>query len=240
MADKWIFNFRIRPPIEGEPMTLKEAERYLLARLNDPALDPQEVRLELVRFYGSTGSEAEAMRYADEYLGASGDMAEKARVLFHQGQMMEHLKDWETSLWFYKKALELGTPAGIDLYFVLNNIGFCMNQLGRHVEAEPYLLEAIRLDPSRANAFKNLGLSFQGQGRYVDAALRFIEAVRADAADPRALSHLEDLVVHNKEVYRDIPDLDYQIFKCREAVEYASSNQPARSFSVDSRSKLPS
>jgi tetratricopeptide (TPR) repeat protein len=113
-----------------------------------------------------------------------------------------------------------------------------MNQLERYSDAEKDLREAIRLDPSRANAFKNLGLSLEGQGRFGDAARSFISAVRADASDPRALKHLEELAGQHKEAYADIPDLDYQVFKCREAVEYVASKQPPPPYPIDPGSKV--
>jgi tetratricopeptide (TPR) repeat protein len=108
MDDKWIFHFRKHAPIKGEPMTLDEAEKYRLARLNDPNENAQQARLELVRFYGSTGRETDAMRYAEEFLAGPTELEEKAEMYFHQGQLMEHVKDWELALRFYTKALELG------------------------------------------------------------------------------------------------------------------------------------
>jgi tetratricopeptide (TPR) repeat protein len=227
MAEKkWTFRFRTRTLAEGEPMTLGQAEDYLPAKLSDPEQDPQAVRLELVRFYGSIDREAEAMRYADEYLGDCDDPSEGARMFFHQGQLTEHMKDWETALWFYRRALE--SASSLDApYFFYNNIGFCLIQLNRPAEAEPHLREAIRIDPSRANAFKNLGLSLQGQGRFGEAARVFIRAVRTDASDPRAFRHLEELAQRHKEIHAEIPDLEAEISRCRDAVAFARARQPA-------------
>ncbi len=232
MDKKWIFGFRRRRRIEGEPMLFEEAEQYLLKKLSDPNGDPHEAKLELVRFYCDFGHEAEAMRYAEEYLAESTDPVEIAMMVFHQGQIMEHLKDWDSAIRFYARALELSSHLEIDRYFFHNNIGYSLNQVKRYAEAEPYLREAIRLDPSRANAFKNLGLSLQGQRKLTDAAWSFIAAVRADAADSRALKHLEELAEQHKELYADIPDLEFQISKCQEAVEYARSQQPPPPFRI--------
>ena len=227
MDKKWIFNFRRSMPVDGEPMTFEEAERDLLARLEDPGEDAHSLRLDLVTFYGSSGYVEEAMRYAEEYLAESTDETEKAEMIFHQGQLMELAQDWESAVRYYSKALEIASRVELDRYFLYNNLGYSLNQLGRYAEAEAHLKEAIRIDPGRANAFKNLGLSLQGQGRFADAAQSFISAVRANAADPRALLHLEALAERHKELYVDIPDLEYQIFKCREAVEYVKKQQPA-------------
>jgi hypothetical protein len=48
------------------------------------------------------------MRYAEEFLAGPTELEEKAEMYFHQGQLMEHVKDWELALRFYTKALELG------------------------------------------------------------------------------------------------------------------------------------
>jgi tetratricopeptide (TPR) repeat protein len=221
MEDKWTFNFRRHPHIEGKMMTADEAEKHLLARLNDPNEDQQSARLELVRFYRSTCRVVDAMFYAEEYLSKTTDLEKKAEAYFHLGQAMEHVKDWESAFRFYTKALEFEPRTKFYWYFIHNNIGFCLNQLKRYSDAEKYLREAITIDSSRANAHKNLGLSLEGQGRFVEAAQSFIGAVRADASDPRALKHLEELAGQHKELYDAVPDLSYQIQCCRQAVEQA-------------------
>lgn len=227
MDKKWTFNFRLSRPLEGEPMTFAEAEEHLLARLNDPGEDAHSVRLNLVSFYGNTRHIAEAMRYAEEYLAESKDDNEITEMVFRQGQLMEQAQDWEAAICYYSKALKFAAKVDVNRYLIHNNIGYSLNQLGRYAEAEPHLREAIRIDPGRANAFKNLGLSLQGQGRYAEAAENYIAAVRANAADPRALRHLEELAEQHKDLSAQIPDLDHQILKCREAVEYVKKQQPA-------------
>jgi tetratricopeptide (TPR) repeat protein len=222
MDEKWLFKFRQHPPIEGKPVTLDEAEDYLLSKLNDPNENRQRALLELVRFYRSTGRVADAMPYAEEYLAGSNDPEEKAEMNIHLGQAMERVRDWESAIRFYKKALELEPKSELYRYLIQNNIGYSLNQLKRYSEAEKYLREAIALDPSRANSFKNLGLSLEGQGRFGDAARSFMAAVQADASDPRALKHLEELAEQHSEVYADIPDLSHQITRCREVVEYVA------------------
>jgi tetratricopeptide (TPR) repeat protein len=226
MDNKWPFKFREHPPIEGKPLSMQEAEEYLLARLNDPNENRQRALLELVRFYRSTGRVADAMPYAEEYLASSNDPEEKAEMHFHLGQAMEQVKDWESAIRFYKKAMELEPKSELYRYLIHNNIGYSLNQLKRYSEAEKYLREAITLDPSRSNAFKNLGLSLEGQGRFGDAARSFMAAVQADASDPRALKHLEELAEQHPEVYADIPDLSQQITRCREVVEYVADISP--------------
>ena len=220
MDDRWIFNFRKRKPVEGEEVTFEEAEAFLLGKLNDPEENPHAVRLGLVEFYGEMECLEQAMRYAEEYLAESTDPLETAEMIFHQGQLMEKAEEWGSAVEYYRKALEMGSLVDMDRYWLHNNIGYSLNRSARFCEAEPHLREAIRLDPSRPNAFKNLGLSLEGQGRSVEAAGSYIAAVRADASDARALRHLKELVERHRELYEEIPDLEYQISKCQEAVGF--------------------
>jgi len=208
--------------MRGKLITVEEAEKHFLAKLDDPNENHRAVRLELVRIYRSMGKVTDAMSHAEEYLAETTDLEEKAEAYFTLGQAMEHVDDFESALRFYLLALEL-TPANrFYAYFIYNNIGFSLNQLSRYVEAEKYLREAIFIDKSRANGYKNLGLSLEGQGRYAVAARSFISAVRANASDNRALRHLETLAERHKTVFDDFPDLNVQIRKCREAVAYAA------------------
>jgi tetratricopeptide (TPR) repeat protein len=75
-------------------------------------------------------------------------------------------------------------------YFLNNNLGYSLVQVGLFEEAEPYLRAAIEIDPQRQNAYKNPGLSLQGQRRYSEAAISYLESVKTCPADPRAFKHL--------------------------------------------------
>lgn len=210
-------------------MTENKTEEALLAMLEDPNQNQQSARWELVQLYRSAGRIVDAMYHAEEYLAGARNSDEKAGMYFYLGQAMEHVKDWESAFRFYTKALEQEPGDKLIWYFIHNNIGFSLNQLERYSDAEKYLLDAIAIDAGRANAFKNLGLSLEGQRRFVEAAQSFIAAVEANAADPRALRHLEELSRRHKEVYLDMADLDEQITKCREVVEYAAKQRTKRS-----------
>ncbi|HMG21000.1 MAG TPA: hypothetical protein VK607_06770, partial [Kofleriaceae bacterium] len=121
------------------------------------------------------------------------------------------------------RALSLGQTNAGTWYLIHNNLGYCMNQVGRYEEGEAYCRTATEIDPKRANAFKNLGLSLQGQGRLAAAAGSFVDAVKANASDPRALKHLEDLVAaHRAELAAEIQDLDELLDQSRLAVRTAA------------------
>ncbi len=220
--DKWRFSFRRHHPVKAETIFAEEVEKHLLARLNDPTEDHQRVRLELIRLYRSMARAVDALAVARDYLVETADTEARAECYYHLGQTMERISDWESAIRWYTRAMELRPRSRLYWYMIHNNIGFSLNQQGRFTDAEKYLHEAIAIENTRANAFKNLGLSLEGQGRYAEAARSFIAAVRADASDPRALRHLMELADRHTEVYAAIPDLEYQIAKCRKAVEYVA------------------
>jgi Flp pilus assembly protein TadD len=225
MANKWSFKIRQKSPMKSQPTPFKEAETRLLAKLDDPNENKQAVRRELILFYRTADRTTDAMNYAHDYLAHTTNSEDRMEVYFFIGQTMEHARDFVSASRFYLLSLELKPLTPFYAYFVRNNLGYSLNQLGRYSEAEPLLREAIPIEPERANAFKNLGLSLEGQGKFADAALSYIAAVRVDARDPRALRHLEELVERHPEISAEIPDLSYQINMCRQAVKFAANRR---------------
>jgi tetratricopeptide (TPR) repeat protein len=84
-------------------------------------------------------------------------------------------------------------------YFLNNNLGYSLIQIGEYSEAENYCREAISINPHRYNAHKNLGLALQGQGQYVEAALS-LQLASVISNDPRAQRHLDELLSEHPEV----------------------------------------
>ncbi len=126
------------------------------------------------------------------------------------GAEMEHHDEYEQAIRFYSCGLSRQPQTTDILYFLNNNLGYSLILLGRHTEAEGYCEKAISLNPDRHNAFKNIGLSLQGQGRYAEAAENFMQAVRNCSVDfdPRALNHLEDLLLNHQEVMSEIDGIE--------------------------------
>ena len=127
-------------------------------------------------------------------LGRTENVDAAAQILMAMGQTAERGSDFELAARFYREALLLDAGSEHTRYFIRNNLGYSLNQLGRHAEAEPLCRQAIEIEPRRANAHKNLGLSLQGQGRFREAGSAFVAAMRVDPRDPRACRHLEELV----------------------------------------------
>ena len=116
---------------------------------------------------------------------------------------------------WYRKAF-LMEPGRDDTWYLLhNNLGYCMNRLGRYAEGAEFCRKAIRIDPDRHNAHKNLGIAQEGLGQHVDAAASYITAAENCRADPRAFLHLEVLIRSHPEIEKESPDLRIRIEACR-------------------------
>jgi tetratricopeptide (TPR) repeat protein len=124
----------------------------------------------------------------------------------------------------YSRAFALPAREDSIWYLLNNNLGYSLNRIGRHAEAEAYCRAAIAIDPERHNAHKNLGLSLQGQGRYLEAARWLLAAARLAPNDVRALNHLEDLLGQHEEIGRGHPEILEAAQECRE-VARASTRQ---------------
>jgi len=135
------------------------------------------------------------------------------------GALKEKVEKYEEALNTYLLAFAL-TPAQNDTwYFLNNNLGYCLNYVGRYAEAKRHCLDAIEIDPRRHNAFKNLGGSLQGQGKYSEAAKALIEAIQPAPKDQRALKLLEELIKSHKNELPEINDLWVTLNICRELIK---------------------
>jgi tetratricopeptide (TPR) repeat protein len=218
------FRYSAAPRPEGVPVSAEEAERILRTRVAEERPGSPQHRdalWQLVRFLGVTGRAPEGLEILDRLLTASVDAQERPQIVLAMGQLLEKMSDYESAAATYGRGVQLGPAGQTTAFFLRNNLGYCLNHLGRHREAERWCRAAIEIDPLRYNAHKNLGLAFQGQGRYAEAARSLIQAVRLEAADPRALGHLEALVNAHPEIESEIPDLGEQLESCVTAVTAA-------------------
>jgi tetratricopeptide (TPR) repeat protein len=138
---------------------------------------------------------------------------------------MEGLDDYTSACEFYSKGLSLNPQSGFTRYFLNNNIGYSLNQLGRFADAEPYCRAAIEVEERCHNAYKNLGVSLTGQKRYAEASVCFVQATRARPTDRRALLCLERLVTEVPEILSLVPGLEKDLDDCR---VLAQGSSPSR------------
>jgi tetratricopeptide (TPR) repeat protein len=219
MADDRGFNFSI--PLPTGPLvelSFADMEKRFLARLEDEAAEPEPALWELVRFYSLAGRLDTAETYVRRLMERTGDPEARGAHLLALGQLMEKREDFVAAARFYRQGLGCEPADPRTSYFLRNNLGYSLNVLGDHVEAEDLCRAAIRIEPVRSNAHKNLGIALAGQERFEDAARAYVAAVRANAADPRALRHLEQLLEAHPDLEVRVPEIKEELGLCRGAV----------------------
>jgi tetratricopeptide (TPR) repeat protein len=225
MSDDAPFNFRVQHLPAGEAVTSEEIEARMLRQLDEPGGDRKQALHNLAIVYGRTRRFEEAKKCLKALLEMTDDIEEKARGILNMGCLMEQMGDYVAATTFYQTAFSM-EPCRTDIwYFINNNLGFSLNQLGRFSEAAKYLRAAIDVDPTRSNAHKNLGLCLQGMGDYAGAAACFVAATRANASDGRSAKHLAALIASNPELLTEAPGLEQDLQHCVKAVDVAKSMQ---------------
>jgi len=218
VSNEECFSFAIPSQPQGKRISAQEAERLLLERLKSRESDFLNALWDLAYLYGTAGRQRQAQAYLERYIANTDDPEKRAGCYLRLGQLMEQIRDYESATSFYSRAFVLEPESTRTWYLIHNNLGFCFNHFGRYSEAEGYCRSAIKIDPSRHNAYKNLGVSLAGQGDFANAAENLIRATKANASDGRALKLLEQLLVEHPEVRAEMPDIEERIQACRAAV----------------------
>ena len=166
-----------------------------------------------------SGLLAAALSYLEKVFSLTDDAQGRAGILLAAGCVLEKTGDYPSAAESYRAAFAYPKRKDETWYFLHNNLGFCLNRLGEYEEAEELCRAAIRIDGRRHNAYKNLGVALEGLGRNVDAAKAYLTAGKLNPRDPRALDHLEALVVSHPAITGKIPDIHLQIGNCRQAAQ---------------------
>jgi tetratricopeptide (TPR) repeat protein len=219
------FEYTIGRLQDGVPLTAGELEQVLLQEIEESGGTATEPIWNLAVLYSRTGRQREAIECVERLRALGLNEDQQLRCQLAMGQLQEGLGDFEVAARFYQEGLEMPSGAALTRYWLNNNLGYCLIQLGRPSEAMALLEAAIALDGRRANAHKNLGLAHAQLGAYAPAAQCFVNATQADALDPRSLKHLEELIAAHPEVLEDVPRLDATLAACREAVAFATAQQ---------------
>jgi tetratricopeptide (TPR) repeat protein len=178
------------------PEASPDTETILLERLKNSATDEDYFRwlLFVVGFYRGVNKIDAATELLQGFLKMSKDIERSAHCYLALGQIATDQERIEVALKYFTTALELAPKKRKVLYVLHNNIGFCLNRLGRFAEAEEHCRTAIDIDWTRASAYRNLGASLEGRKDLAGAAWALAEAVKADGSDNRARLLLERLV----------------------------------------------
>jgi tetratricopeptide (TPR) repeat protein len=177
----------------------------------------QDAILRLSQFYSRTDRPMAALKYIERLNSCTTEPEKKAFCYLSMGQLLEQGRDFEAAISAYSQAYLLEPVNSTSWYFIHNNLGCCLNHCERYEEAEKYCREAIRIDPTRYNAYINFGVALEGQEKFADAVRAFIKAMKANSSDTDVLQHLEDLVADHEEISSEITDISEQMEDCREA-----------------------
>lgn len=198
----------------------EDLEAWLLQRLADNEQERERMLAAMVSFYLKTYRPEQAVRCVRHALTATAAPHHQAKRLLMLGQLLEQIGDIPGAAEAYTRGLALDAGTERVRYLLHNNLGYCLNQLGRFAEAEPLCRAAIALYPERYNAHKNLGVALEGQDHYAEAAECYVESTRRNPADPRALRHLESMLARHPEVTTAVIDLPPTLEACRALVGY--------------------
>jgi tetratricopeptide (TPR) repeat protein len=215
------FRFLVPEKPAGElvELTGAQVEQLLLDRLAAERDNPVEAMWRLAIFYRQDGRVDQAMECFQQLFSCVDDLEAKANYVLSMGQTAEGINDLELAIRFYRQALSLEPTDSFVWYYISNNLGYSLNQLGRFTEGEDYCRRAISINSQRPNGYKNLGVALQGQGRFREAAEAYVAATQADASDARSLELLKKLL-QDQHVLRY--DFAGRLECCEKAVEIAA------------------
>ena len=182
--------------------------------------------MNLLAFYVQAHQPLDANQVLHELLTMTETVEARAFLFRIRGQLAEQLGNYQEAAHAYKAALGMEPCEDETCYFIHNNLGYVLVQLGQFLEAEGYLRKAVRIEPRRPNAYKNWGLCCLGLGRLALAARLFVKATRVEASDARAFKHLEELLRQYPELLSAVTGLPDDLEACRTAVQAAQRAQP--------------
>jgi tetratricopeptide (TPR) repeat protein len=173
-----------------------DTEKLLLARLESSTTSEDYFRwmLFVVGFYRGINKIDSAVKLLEAYIKVSKDIEQSAHCYLALGQIATDEMRYQTALSHFSAALNLAPQKRKVVYVLHNNIGYCLNSLGRFVDGEKHCRMAIEIDWTRASGYRNLGVSLDGQKNVIGAAWALVEAVKADETDNRAHALLEKLL----------------------------------------------
>ena len=177
----------------------QHTEKMLLERLQKSSTPDEYFRwlLFIVGYYRGMDRLNAAKALLQRFVSSSDNKDHKVHCFLALGQIATDEKELENAVKQFNAALELQPAAAKVKYVLHNNLGYCLNALGRYPEGERHCRKALEIDWARASAYRNLGVSFQGQSNLLGAAWALAEAVKADPADDRARVIMKKLMADN-------------------------------------------
>src|SRR5574341_894363 len=196
-------------PVESTEPPL-DTEGLLLQRLKNSTSDEDYFRwlLFIVGFYRGVQKIDAAVEMLNRFVETSQNHEHIAHCHLALGQIATDEQRIDAAMRHFNEALGLQPQKRKVKYVLHNNIGYCLNKLGRFVDGEKHCRLAIEIDWNRASGYRNLGVSLQGQGNVLGAAWALVEATKADVNDSRARTILDQLIAANPSIALKCPWLN--------------------------------
>ena len=192
----------------GLDASASRAQKRLIKKIHAHHAARRAAMQELFGLYAAEGEDegarSMAMLLLREY---EGDPPGTAAECLGLGVQMERARRYDLAAWLYAMGVR-HEPTEEDIWYWLNNnLGYSLNQMGEFTEAEYHCRAAIRCEPRRHNGHKNLGVALEGLGRYAEAARCYVIAANGAPWDLRAAEHLVLLArTHRGLIEESVPE----------------------------------
>jgi tetratricopeptide (TPR) repeat protein len=192
-------NLTKKTPISANQPPAQDTETMLLQRLESTTNEEEYFRWMLftVGYYRGIQKPKEAKDLLQKFVGITSKPDYHVQCQLALGQIATDEQDMEMAISHFGAALELQPESKKVEYILRNNLGYCLNMVGRYEEGERNCRIALDLNWTRPSAYRNLGISFHGQGKLASAAWALLEAVKMDPTDDRARMLLKKLASDN-------------------------------------------
>lgn len=147
-----------REPAEPAPeltrASTEDVERRLVRRdeEREHVVDCSAL-VDLLNFYRREGREDAIRKRLRRFIADVGaELEVRAWCCVVLGQSCERRREYEAAIDNYRQGIACEPCRQWTAYFLHNNLGYCLNVVGRPAEAEWYCRTAIRIDGTRANA----------------------------------------------------------------------------------------
>jgi len=188
-------NITKKPPVARDAPQSQDTEKMLLQRLESTRNEEEYFRwlLFTVGYYRGVQNPEAAKELLRRFLATSNNPEYRVQCQLGLGQIATDEQQLDIAITHFVAALAL-QPANTKIQYILhNNLGYCLNMVGRYDEGERHCRTALDLNWTRPSAYRNLGVSFHGQGKLTSAAWALLEAMKMDASDDRARTLLNKL-----------------------------------------------
>jgi tetratricopeptide (TPR) repeat protein len=184
-----------------------DTEKMLLQRLEATTDDDEYFRwlLFIVGYYRGIERADAAKELLRRFLGGTNNAKYHVQCQLALGQIATDEQKMDAAIAHFSAAIEL-QPASEKIEYILqNNLGYCLNMVGRYDEGERHCRTALDLNWTRPSAYRNLGISFHGQGKLTSAAWALQEAIKMDGSDERARMLLKKLLSDHPSLFLQCP-----------------------------------